>query len=241
MKKKLYSVWILIVLVMIPSCGRVIDWGKDNFYQGADKENFSDVVRPFIRSVTIYSQLETEANFDVVWLNDQVRTAYAYLHNIRQGKDEEQLRAFLRRQLEENHHYLTFYVLSTYEIPLTTEKSHWSFFLRLDNQDYLPFEIKEVTLPYEYQIFFGRKWNRFKVPYIIRFHTENQDEVPIITDQTKQISLIARSAQKEHAFIWQLKNEEAKKIIHQKRKVRKKKLPKKRMPYKRIPSKRIRK
>lgn len=225
---------MLIFLFMLPGCGRVIDWGKSNFYQGEDVKDFTSGVAPFIRSVTIYDQLATKAIFDVLWLNDEVRTSYAHLHMLRQGKDEEKLYAFLRRQLEENNHYISFYVLSTYDVKLGVPESHWSFFLQIDDQEYHPFEVKEIELPYEYQLFFGKGWNRFKVPYIVRFHSEDEDKKPLLADDAKRIAFIARSAQKEHAFVWQLQNDEptVKERIKT-RKKRKKKIPKERVPRKR--------
>jgi hypothetical protein len=192
---------IMLLLIILPNCGRVIDWGVGNFYQGKELTNFTAQVEPFIRSIAIYDQLETKAIFDVVWLSDQVRTAYANLHALRQGKSEEKLQSILRRQLEENNHYITFYVLSTYEVKLGALHSHWSFFLRLDGLEYHPFEIKEIELPYEYQIFFGKRWNRFKVPYRIRFKPVDDDTI-VNTDSAQEITLIARSGQKEHFFNW---------------------------------------
>jgi hypothetical protein len=139
-----------------------------------------------------------------MWLSDSIRTAYAQLHTKRMGKDDSQYKAVLRRQLEENNHYIEFYVLSTHEVKLGTPESYWSLFLQIDGKDYIPFEIKEVELPTEYQQFFGKRWNRFKVPYMVKFRIENENEQPIITDLTESLSLFVRSAEKEHAFTWNL-------------------------------------
>ncbi len=223
------------LLSWLPSCGRLIDWGKETFYQGEDITSYANRVTPFIRSITIYDQLETKAMFNVLWLNDEVRSAYADLHILRQAKSEEKLQAFLRRQLEENNHYFSFYVLSTHDVKLGVSESHWAFFLRLDGREYHPFEIKEIELPYEYQIFFGNKWNRFKVPYLIRFRAEDVEGNQILTDDTNRVNLIARSAQKEHDFIWQLIEEPEQKVVV------KKKRKKVRAPKERVPRKRIRK
>ncbi len=205
--KMMYKTSTFIILfALLPGCGRIIDWGKTNFYQGKELTNFASEVKPYIRSITIYDQLETKAIFDALWLNDMVRTAYANLHTIRQGKNEEKLQTFLRRQLEENNHYVTFYILSTHEVKLGVPEAQWSLFLLIDGREHYPFEIKEVELPYEYQIFFGDRWNRFKVPYLVRFKAIT-DEEPLLAEETNQIELIVRSAQKEHVFVWTLSNE----------------------------------
>jgi hypothetical protein len=206
--KKIYESFLIFCVLLLPSCGRVIDWGVQNFYQGKDVTDVTDQVVPFIRSITIYDQLETKAIFDVVWLSDEVRTAYSKLHALREGKSEEKFQAILRRQLEENNHYITFYVLSTHEVPLGIARSQWSFFLRLNDSEYHPYEVKTIDLPYEYQIFFGKRWNRFKVPYVMRFKPMSDDERRVLTDTINKIELVARSAQKEHVFVWQVQDEE---------------------------------
>ncbi len=197
---------LCMVIMVLPGCGRIIDWGKTNFYQGKELSSFTTEVKPSMRSVVIYDQLETKAIFDVLWLSDEVRTAYAKLHILREGKSEEKLQSFLRRQLEENNHYITFYLLSTYEVKLGVPEAQWSLFLMLDGREYYPFEVKEIELPYEYQLFFAERWNRFKVPYIVRFKAMTDDE-PLLTEQTKNMELIVRSGQKEHIFAWSLVNE----------------------------------
>lgn len=192
----------ILFLLFLTGCGRLIDWGKSNFYQGEEMISFESEVKPFLRSITIYNQLETAGWFDLLWLSDEVRTAYAKLHTERMGKNEDQYKAFLRRQLEENRHYISFYILSIHEMKLGTPESHWSFFLRIKGKDYLPFELKKIDLPYEYQQFFGSYWNRFKEPYLICFRLEDENDEPIINDQTDYIALYVRSADKEHVFTW---------------------------------------
>lgn len=200
------SMLILLCMMLLPGCGRIIDWGKTNFYQAKELTDFTDEIKPCLRSITIYDQLETKAIFDVLWLCDAVRIAYAKLHTLREGKNEDKYQLVLRRQLEENNHYVTFYVLSTYEVKLGVPESQWSLFLMVDGREYYPFEIKEIELPYEYQLFFGKRWNRFKVPYIVRFKSITDDE-PILPEEVNTMALMVRSGQKEHDFVWKLANE----------------------------------
>ncbi len=201
-RAEIYYVMVLSLLAGLPGCGPIINWGKGNFYQGENRETHSEIVKPYIRSMTIYDQLTTCAMFDVMWLSDAVRTAYSDVHISRQGFNEERRNTFLRRQLEENNHYITFYVLALVDAKLGTPETHWSLFLDVDGKRYQPIETKVVELPYEYQVFFCEKWNRFREPYLLRFGAKDINDQQIITADTKQITLIARSARKEHALTW---------------------------------------
>ncbi len=208
MKRKVVTHVICIILsLLLTSCGRIIDWGKSNFYQAEDVDNHSKQVEPFIRYVTIYDQLSTRGHFVALWLSDEVRAAYAALNVFREGKNEEKMQQVLARQLEENKHYITFYVLSTYEVKLGEPQSAWHVFLQVNGVRYYPIEIKVVELPYEYQIFFGTHWNTFKEPYRVRFIARDADDNTIINADTKSMQLYFRSPQKEHPLLWKLTNE----------------------------------
>ena len=228
MKRKVVTHVIYIILsLLLPGCGRIIDWGKSNFYQAEDVDNHSKQVEPFIRYVTIYDQLTTRGHFVALWLSDEVRAAYAALNVFREGKSEEKMQQVLARQLEENKHYITFYVLSTYEVTLGDSRSSWNIFLQVDGVRYHPVEIKVIELPYEYQIFFGSHWNSFKEPYRIRFIAQDTDEKPILTPITKEIQLYFRSSKKEHPLVWKLTDEPApvKEVIPHPRGLKKKEKP----------------
>lgn len=202
MKRTIPTHAALTMLILLPGCGRLIDWGKENFYQGEPIDNHREAVTSYIRSVTIYDQFTTSAIFDVLWLSDEVRLAYVDLHVSRQSKNEERQRAMVRRQLEENNHYLSFYILSLHDVKLVGPESEWSLYLNINGRSYQPQEIKEIELPYEYQIFFGNQWNRFKVPYLVRFNANDEEDMPLITLKTEEFALHVRSAHKEHAFVW---------------------------------------
>ena len=227
---------ILGVLLVLPGCGRLIDWGKSNFYQGKDLNNYSNQAKPFVRSVTIHDQFSTTGSFDALLLNQEVRTAYTDLHSARFAKSPEHKNAFLRRQLEEMDHYISFYVLSLYEVTLGVPESQWSLFLEVDGNTYAPTELKVTELPYEFQQFFGNKWNRFKEPYFVRFSATDIEDNPIITPTTKKITLHIRSANKGDVLSWNVngfeeKPEPSKMVIKEKKK-KKETLPRKSIPRK---------
>ena len=162
---KIYALYGVVLVLLLPSCGRIIDWGERNFMQTPSLQTNITQAQEYIRSATTYDQLTTAARFDVLWLSDDVRMNYAHLYASKFGKTEEQEKIFLRRQLEENNHFITFYVLSLHEYPLGDLSSEWTFFLNIDDKNYAPIEIKSVDLAPEYKYIFGKKYNRFKVPY----------------------------------------------------------------------------
>lgn len=193
---------MLFFLVTLSGCGRVVQWGKDNFYQGEDVKKYSQVSRDYLRSVVAYDQFMTQAVFDAIWLSDAVRTAYVDLFALRTGKSDEQKNMLLRRELEENNHYITFYVLSLYNIPLGDPLGDWSVYLKIDDAIYQPTEIKYVDLNSEFQSFFGRFFSRFKTPYQVKFDARDVDCNPIITPKVNRVQLYFRSIKKEVQLTW---------------------------------------
>jgi len=203
---KLY--WLISCFIfLLPGCGRIVDWAKDSFCQGCDLSDYSKVPRQFLRSTTVYDQFETLGAFDVLWLSGSVRTAYSQLHACRYGKTMEHEMAFLRRQLEANKHYIDFYVLSLYGKPLDMEDSMWSLFLEIDGRQYGSMEIHDVItdFPPEYKFFFGKRFSKFKVPYMVRFNAHDVENRLLIDEETTVIKLIFRSVEKEVVLSWDLK------------------------------------
>jgi len=200
---KVYTVSIMtILLLLLPGCGRMIDWGTKTFVQAPSLQASVSDAQKYIRSVTSYDQLTTRARFDVLWLSDDVRTNYTNLFALKFGKTEEQKRTFLRRQLEENNHFISFYVLSLHEYPLGDHNSEWTLFLTIDDKHYAPIEIKSVELSPEYMYIFGKKYNRFKVPYSVKFDAKDINDQFLVTPETKNITLHCRSLSAEVTFVW---------------------------------------
>lgn len=201
---KIQAIYILALVLLLPSCTRVIDWGERTFIQAPSLQANIEQAQKYIRSVTMYDQFTTRARFDALWLSDDVRTNYANLYALKFGKTEEQKKVFLRRQLEENNHFITFYVLSVYEHPLGDPSSEWTIFLNINDKNYAPIEVKSVELSPEYIYIFGKKYNRFKVPYSIKFDAKDINDQFLITPETQNISLYCRSLHSEVTFMWEL-------------------------------------
>ena len=202
---KIHTIYIAVVaLLLLPSCGRIVDWGERTFVQAPSLQASITQAQKYIRSVTMYDQLTTRARFDALWLSDNVRINYADLFALKFGKTEEQRKIFLRRQLEENNHFITFYVLSLYEYPLGDVHSEWALFLEIDDKHYAPIEVKSVELSPEYIHIFGKKHNRFKVPYSVKFDAKDINDQFLITPDTQKVTLYCRSLNSEVAFVWDI-------------------------------------
>lgn len=200
--------WLVLQLgciVVLAGCGRVLDWGSSNFTQ-AKKITSSSVPCQHIKSLIVYDQFSTVAIFDALWLSDAVRTVYADLHSFKQGKNVELSNAFLRRQLEENKHFISFYLLTPYDLLLGDKNSPWSVMLEIDGNLYAPLEIKVIEMAPEYQAFFGKKLNRFKAVQMLKFNAKDVEEKPLVTDATTALRLYFRAVDREVILEWPLHN-----------------------------------
>lgn len=204
MKLNVSFYFALIMLFSLPGCGRIIDWGKQTFNQGQEVDEINKRVKGYIRSIKVYDQFTTRGIFDAIWLSDESRTAYADLYAFRQGKSDEHTKTFLRRQLEENKHFISFYVLSLYEVPLGDANSEWNLILKVNDAEYVPVEVKKIELPHEYRIFFGDKFTRFKEPYIVKFNANDVDDKAIITPETNKLELLFRAVDRRVVLCWEL-------------------------------------
>jgi len=194
----------VVVLCGLSGCGKIIDWATQTFDQGKDVDLLYKSGRSYLRSVTIYDQFDTFGMFDVLWLSDEVRTSYSAAYNERRARLEESGKNFLRRQLEENNHFITFYVLSPYEFPLGESRSDWQLFLRVDGNTYFPLEIKAIDMDIEYKAMFGKRYTRFKESYVVKFAAKDLQDQFIINENTGFIELCFRSTIKEASVVWHL-------------------------------------
>ena len=209
MKRSVYRVkgmLCLVVgcLVLLPGCGRIVDWTKDSFYQG---QEFAQHALPqlYMRSTTIYDQFETVGMFDALWLSDAVKTAYTDVWALKFGKSPERRQTFLRRQLEENRHFIMFYILSLQNISINEAHGDWSVFLQINDETFAPLQVVVLDeLDYIYKSFFGKKCNRFKDVYLVKFDARDAEDQPLIRPDTRFITLFFRSTKKQALLQWDL-------------------------------------
>jgi hypothetical protein len=203
-RRDLLCVSVYCALILLCGCGRIIRWGKSNFYQGESLVDEREAAQRYVRTIVAYDQFTTVARFDALWLSDYVRTLYAQAHVRKYARSSEQYNTFLRRQLEENNHFITFYVLCDYEQVLGDAQSLWSIVLKIGENYFSPIEVKSVELSPIYQAFFGRRYNRFKTTYYIKFDAQDIEENRLITDQTEEISLYFKALDREVILTWKV-------------------------------------
>ena len=194
----------ICLMLVLPGCGRIIDWGKNSFNQVEQVNQFSKIPQQYIRSVKAYDQWSTRAIFDVLWLSKPVRSAYASAYAYKHGKSEDLRKVFLRRQLEENKHFISFYVLAPHAYSLGEKNSYWTLFLEIDGNNYAPLQAKPIEISQEYQVFFGKLYNRFKTVYHVKFDAKDVEDRSLINPESKIMKLYFRSVKHEVALVWHL-------------------------------------
>ena len=208
MKNLVIAVVLIAGALMCASCSRLVHWAQQTVPQ---VEKITLDISPacaYVRTLQLYNQFTTVALFDVLRLSDTVRTVYAELYSLEHCKSEELATLFLRRQLQENAYFISFYVL----MPQTKENSisfgdqpgMWSLCLWVDGLAYTPQEVKTVELAPEYRRIFGNRYNRFKVPYLVRFDANDIQGRPIVRPTTSKIKLCFTSAHYSISTCWPL-------------------------------------
>lgn len=209
--KQFWYCWFLFAL-LLTGCSRYVCWVEDVFNEGQPTADYKYITQCYVRSIRVYDQFATLGLFDVLWLSDEVRTAYAKIYACKIGLSEDRYQIFVRRQLEENNHYLSFYVLGS--IPscegkdhsiLGTKDSVWSIVLFIDGKRYTPREIKTVDLTPEYMRFFGKTFTHFKTPYIVTFDAKDAFGQSLIEPGvTRSIKIVLRRMGRQECVVWTL-------------------------------------
>ncbi len=200
------------ILFLLPGCGgNIADWAEETFSQGRINKDHENTVKPFLKGLRLYDQFDTLAIFDAIWLSDTVRTAYAQVYAKMIGKGEDAYIDFLRRELNANTYFVSFYVLSQKSIPLTDLPPLWVLHLEIDGKKYLPASIKAVELAPEYLGFFGKRVNNHKEPYEVRFDRKDAEGNDILEGK-RQIKLFFSSPRHYGVMSWNI-DEDSKVIL----------------------------
>ena len=201
---KQYSFFLCIGLLLLSGCSHFIDWGKQTISQGGSLSTNLTIAQNYIRSVCSYDQFTLIANFDVLWLSAPVRDLYAAVVARSFGKNEQQKELLIARNKEELKHFITFYMLCPYDIVFGSPQSLWSVLLEIDGVLYNPIEVKLVELHPLYVAIFEKRVMRFCNSYQIKFDARTIQDLPIISENTKEISLLFRSIDKELRVNWMM-------------------------------------
>lgn len=196
--------FLCVGLLLLSGCGHFIEWGKQTMPQGGSISTNLTTAQSYIRSVCLYDQFTLIANFDVLWLSVSVRDLYATVVARSLGKNEQQKELLIGRNKEELKHFITFYMLCPYDILFGSPQSLWSVLLEVDGVLYHPIELKLVDLHPLYVAVFEKRVMRFCNSYQIKFDARTIEDLPIISEKTKEISLLFRSIDKELRVNWKL-------------------------------------
>lgn len=196
---KLFSLFFILLLLLLPGCSRVIDWGKSNFYQGIDLGEETVIVeaKKYVRSVFVYNQIDSEVRFSALWLSDTVLQAYAQLKSRRYGMcNYDQI---LYEEYKKYTGKIAFYALSLRSFPLGKSDSVWVTFLTVGGMVVPPLNIKKIELTSEYKLLFGKHLTSFRVAYLVTFDSSS---VAHWAYKNMKITMHFRSINKEALLVW---------------------------------------
>lgn len=207
MKLRIYkftSIMIFFLLGLLPGCTKVIHWASDCFPQSKKRVVDYTLINKYVRSVKMYDQFTTKAQFDALWISDPIRKLYVDEYVQIAGKSVDQKNILLRRQSDESKHFIMFFVLTPYEVTLGERDSGWGVLLKLDDMYFDAIEVKSVQLLPIYQNFFGNKYTNFKSVYQIKFDTQDVQDNLLLTSDTKKVALCFRSVTEEVLLEWNI-------------------------------------
>ncbi|MFH1831574.1 MAG: hypothetical protein ABH827_02110 [bacterium] len=197
-------------VLFLTSCVPYYKLAKTEFPQGVDHKDSRDVTRNYVRTGKAFDQFTTQAIFDALWLSNDTRMAYIKAYSKRRGKEPAKQEALLKRQLEENKHWISFYVLSDIRdithTALHEPNSYWTMYLEVEcNKKVItlePMSIKEIEVEPEFQEFFGKsRFNLFKNSYLVRFPVQDIDGKVYFAEGSK-LTLVFSSPGKDIRLEW---------------------------------------
>ncbi len=198
---------LLPMIAVISGCVPYYKLSKREFPQGIDLPIRNEISRDYVKAQTVYDQFTTLAHFDAMWLSDQTRIAYVDTYCQKRGKTGDAKEAFLRRQLEENRHWISFYVLAdvrdVFNGTMSDKTPVWTPYLEIGEIKIEPVTIKEVDLEPEYISLFGSKLNSFKTVYLVSFPA-NDATGKFYLDGSKNLKLVFSSVDKACSMEWDL-------------------------------------
>ncbi len=213
----LWQVGVLICMVLLPGCMKYYDVSDSEFPQAQKEPDHREVKHAYKRTQKVYDQFETKAIFDALWLSDDVRTAYVQMYAKKRGLSAEAKEELLKRQLEENNHWVAFYVLADIREQgagtLGDAHTAWTMFTSVDKQN-LPVEsVKEYDLEPEYQLLFGSIGMNFKTCYLVKCALQPNMASKIGQQSFKNLHLTVSSPKHKAVLEWRPEQLKANKTL----------------------------
>jgi len=210
MLKKNISLVLSLALFVLPGCVKYYDVIKSEFPQAEEYEDHREIAHNYIRSKPLYSEFRTEAFFDVLWLSDEARSAYVDRLSTKRGHNQTTRNTILKRHLEENKHWISFYVLADLRTnthaSMSEKNSYWTVYLKhADGTKIEPLEIKEVDVEPIYRGFFGYRFNQLKTAYNVKFPARDLDGKQYFSSKDP-LTLVISSPHRSAPFVWDPKD-----------------------------------
>lgn len=206
-------------LLLFPGClnnNKVINWAEGNFKQAEQyAKTYFDTVQDYFRVSSAYNFFTAVGDFTALFLTGDVRKAYVDYYAHRHGLDLEEKKILLYRLLNENKHFVSFYVAGNqpvsiysstraffggqYRKPNTllgAKDAAWNIVLRVGDQEYKPHHVKLKKLTPEYKYFFGDRLSQFKKAYEVNFQVE-------LDYNPGDVELLFRSPEHEIDLLWE--------------------------------------
>lgn len=199
------------LLLIFPSCIKYYKVIKNEFPQGKKHKDRREVAYNYLRTSKVYNQFTTQAIFHTLWLSNDVRSSYIDDFAQRRGKQQDARDALLKRQLEENRHWISFYVLADLRnrqhVALNDKNAFWTMYLETqDGKRVEPISIKTIDLEPEYQRYFGHRYTPYKDMYLVRFPAKALNGREYLKRNDDSFKLIISSPYKRLEVEWQKKN-----------------------------------
>ncbi len=214
----LWRVSALLCVSLLSGCGiKYYDLVESEFPQAAKEPDYREVAHGYKRSKTVYDEFETKAVFDALWLSDDVRTAYVQMYAKKRGLAAEAKEELLKRQLEENRHWVSFYVLADIRERsagmLGDSASAWTMFMSVDKHKATVESVKEYDIEPEYQRLFGSTNMNFKTCYLVKFAILPALATTISRQEFQYLELIIGSPKRKVVLDWHSDHLKPKKIL----------------------------
>jgi hypothetical protein len=211
-----WRVSVLACMTLMTGCIKYYDLAESEFPQAEKEPVYSEVVHGYKRSQVVYDEFETKAAFDALWLSDDVRTTYIQIYAKKRGLGAEAKEELLKRQLEENKHWVSFYVLADVREraagTLGDSTTAWTMFASVDDQQIPAESVKECDLEPEYQLLFGAQGVTFKTCYLVKFPIGHGLSVNLAEQTFKKLCLTIGSPKRKAVLQWQPEELKSKKV-----------------------------
>jgi hypothetical protein len=222
MRSSIISLTALVgMLLVTSSCVKYHDLIKSEFPQGGRLYDQHVIAQRYRRSITLYDDFRTKAVCSALWCSDEWRTSYVDVYGTKRGLSAEAQEEMLKRQLEENKHWITFYLLADVRDKTFTSLGDtitaWSVYAEVDGKKMVPARkkqgIKEIELEPEIQLFFGPTFNLFKVAYIVRIPINDEIAGRIARRDIRSLKLVVSSSTEYCTMEWTKEQLESKEKV----------------------------